>query len=73
MKLKTSVTPILVCFVLHSLTQIKGKILIDYDNIFDEVIREERAATQRREIFNQLCARDERLRDVLAAYVLDKE
>ena len=63
----------LTCFVLHNLTQIKGEIFIDYNNIVDEVIREERAAMQRMEICNQLCVRGKRLRDVLAAYILDEE
>lgn len=64
---------ILAYFVLHNFTQIKGEIFIDYDNIADEVIREEWAARQRREIYNQLYVRGERLRDVLAAYILDEE
>ena len=64
---------ILACFVLRNSRQIKGEIFIGYDNIVDEVIREERATRQRMEICNQLCVRGERLRDVLAAYFLDEE
>ena len=72
-EIENTADTLLDCFVLHNLRQIKGETFIDYDNIVDEVIREERATRQRMEICNQLCVRGERLRDVLAVYILDKE
>ena len=36
---------ILVCFVLHNLTQIKGEAYIGYDDIMDQVMQEEKTVT----------------------------
>lgn len=36
---------ILVCFVLHNVTQIKGEAYIGYDDIMDQVMQEEKTVT----------------------------
>ena len=43
---------ILACFVLHNLTQIKGEIYIDYDDIMDQVMQEEKTVTLKSYIDN---------------------
>ena len=64
---------LLACFVLHNLTQIRGDIYIDYDDILDEIIQEERAAREGRQAINQICEGNEVLRDTLAAYITREE
>ena len=61
------------CFVIHNLTQIKEKNIIDYCNAVAEVTGEDQPARQRKEICNQFCVRGERFSHVLTAYIIGEK
>ena len=60
---------ILAGFVLHNLKQIRGEAYVDYDNMLDEIIQEERAARHGRQLANQICDGNELLRNTLANFI----
>ena len=60
---------ILSCFVLHNITQIRGDKYIDYENLLDIIIREERNACLRRHQYPNGFQENAELRVVLAQHV----
>ena len=60
---------ILSCFVLHNVTQIRGDKYIDYENLLDIIIREERKARLKRHRYPNGFQENAELRDVLAQRV----
>ena len=60
---------ILSCFVLHNITQIRGDKCIDYENLLNIIIREERNARLRRHQCPTGFQKNAELRDVLAQHV----
>ena len=60
---------ILSCFVLHKITQIRDDKYIDYENLLDIIIREERNAHLRRHQYPNSFQENAELRDVLAQHV----
>ena len=60
---------ILSSFVLHKITQIRGDKYINYENLLDIIIREERTARLRRHQYPNGFQENVELRDVLAQHV----
>ena len=60
---------ILSCFVLHNITQVRGDKYIDYENLFDIIIREERNAGLRRHQYPNGFQENVELRNVLPQHV----
>ena len=60
---------ILSCFVLHNITQVRGDKHIDYENLLDIIIREERNAGLRRHQNPNGFQENVELRNVLAQHV----
>ena len=60
---------ILSCFVLRNITQVRGDKYIDYENLFDIIIREERNAGLRRHQYPNGFQENVELRNVLAQHV----
>ena len=60
---------ILSCFVLHNITQIQGDKYIDYENLLDIIVREERNARLRWRQYPNDFQENAELRDVLAQHV----
>ena len=61
---------ILLCFVLHNITQIQGGKYIDYENLLDIIVREERNARLRWRQYPNDFQENAELRDVLAQTLL---
>ena len=61
---------ILSCFVLHNITKIRGDKHIDYQNLLEIIIREERSARLRRHQYPNGFQENAELRNVLAQHVV---
>ena len=64
-----STNVILSCFALHNITQIWGDKYIDYENLLDIIVREERNARLRWRQYPNDFQENAELRDVLAQHV----